>query len=163
MAHALAQALNVTPWEALLGEVRRTAGTVAWLDRKIAEAPDDDSLLQTSNEKDPVTGQLRVGYRKWYDMRLEERRHLARVSKMAIDAGVAQQLVNHFALQGETVARVLTQVLGQLGLSDDQEERADQILRQTLLQLDADAMEAEGRVLEGEVVPVVNHRSGKRT
>jgi hypothetical protein len=154
LAHEMARALNVTPWEALLGEVRRTAGTVAWLDRKVAEAPDDDALLSTA-PPDPEAG-TPGGYRRWVDMRLEERRHLARVSKMAVDAGVAQQLVAQFALQGETVARVLTAVLAQLGLSLDQEEHADELLRRELLKLESTA--TEDRAIEGEVVKVERRR-----
>lgn len=151
VAHDMARALNVTPWEALLGEVRRTAGTVAWLDRKVAEAPDDDALLRVHDDVDVDSGEvLRRGYRRWVDMRLEERRHLARVSKMAIDAGVAQQLVNQFALQGETVARLLTEVTARLGLSAEQEEAADQVLRDVLLKLEATA--TESLAIEGEIV-----------
>src|SRR4030042_6211711 len=45
MAHALARPLGINPWEALLGEVRRTAGGGAWLDLKISEAGVDGDLI----------------------------------------------------------------------------------------------------------------------
>lgn len=151
MAHELARALNVTPWEALLGEVRRTAGAVAFLDRKVAEAPSDDALLQTT---DPETG--RPGYARWVKLRMEERQHLARVAKMAVDAGVAQELVARFELQGEHFARALTAVLGGLGLSDEQEELATRLMRAQLLQLEAGA--TEDRVVEAEVVEMDERR-----
>ena len=77
LAHEMARALNVSPMEALLGEVRRTAGTVAFLDRKVAEAPNDESLLKSVSDDDGP------GYARWVKMRLEERQHLARVSKLA--------------------------------------------------------------------------------
>jgi hypothetical protein len=146
MAHEIAQALNVTPWEALLGEVRRTAGGVAWLDRKVSEAPDDEALLRTQDDENGP------GYARWVDMRMKERQHLARVSKMAIDAGVAQQLVNQFALQGETIARIVTAVANGLGLTQEQESRVDDLLRDVLLSLEATA--TENRAIEGSVVDV---------
>ena len=146
VAHKLAQALNVTPWEALLGEVRRTAGGVAWLDRKVAEAPDDEALLKV------VSDEYGVGYAPWVRMRMAERQHLARVSKMAIDAGVAQQLVSEFALQGETVARMVTQITSALGLTQAQEELVDELMRDILLKLESTA--TENRAIEGEFVEV---------
>lgn len=151
MAHEIARALNVSPWEALLGEVRRTAGTVAWLDRKVAEAPDDAALLRARDETSEA-GEVLPGYSRWVDMRMRERQHLARVSKMAIDAGVAQQLVAQFALQGETVARLITEVTTRLGLTEAQEETVDEFLREALLRLESVA--TEGLALEGEVVEV---------
>lgn len=151
VGHEIARALNVTPWEALLGEVRRTAGAVAFLDRKVAEAPSDDALLQTT---DPETG--RPGYARWVKLRMEERQHLARVAKMAVDAGVAQELVARFELQGEHFARALTAVLGGLDLSDEQEELATRLMRAQLLQLEAGA--TEDRVVEAEVVEMDKRR-----
>lgn len=149
LAHELARALNVTPWEALLGEVRRTAGSVAWLDRKVAECDDDALLLSTRIEDDPESGQ-RAGYKRWVDMRMQERQHLARVSKMAIDAGVAQQLVAQFTLQGETYAKLVTELITELGLAGDEEERAFRLMRSKLLALEAVA--SGDKVLEGEVM-----------
>jgi hypothetical protein len=71
---------------------------------------------------------------------------------MAIDAGVAQQLVNQFALQGETIARIVTAVANGLGLTQDQESRVDDLLRDVLLSLEATA--TENRAIEGSVVDV---------
>lgn len=154
MAHQIARALNVSPWEALLGEVRRTAGEVAWLDWKVAQAPDDDALLDmTRPSVDRETGEVTAGgYGRWVDMRAKQRQHLARVSKMALDAGVAQQLVQQFALQGEAVSAMMLRVLGQLGLDDDGMVHATSLLRGELLALEA-TLSAE-RVIEGEEVEV---------
>jgi predicted transcriptional regulator len=158
VAHELARALNVTPWEALLGEVRRSAGGVAFLDRKVAEAPSDDALLQVT---DPETG--RPGYAPWVKLRMVERQHLARVSKMAVDAGVAQELVARFALQGESVARLVANIergLAEagLGLSVEQRELVDGLLGRELLQLEATA--TGDRIIDAEVVDVEARRNG---
>jgi hypothetical protein len=155
VAHGLARALNVTPWEALLGEVRRTAGAVAWLDRKVAEAPTDEALLKSVTDEDGP------GYARWVKLRMEERQHLARVSKLAVDAGVARELVAQFSLQGETYARLVTNLLGGLagrglGLTEEQERLVDELLHRELLTLEATA--TEDRVLEGEVVDTERRR-----
>lgn len=151
MAHEMARALNVTPWEALLGEVRRTAGTVAWLDHKVAEAPNDESLLR-HGEDDAGN----PGYAPWVKMRLTERQHLARVSKMAVDAGVAQQLVAEFTLHGQQLAGLVAQVIAELGLPVEQETRAYQLLERHLLQIESTA--TADKVIDGETVSVPRTR-----
>lgn len=123
--HLLAQSLNVTPWQALLGEVRRSAGSVAFLDLKIASA-------QTDEELEPG-GKLHT----WVRLRFKERQHLARVSKMAMDASVDQMIVAQMQLEGETIARVLTSTLSALGLPEDEMDKARSIMRRQLLALEA--------------------------
>lgn len=128
MAHQLAMATDVTPWDALLGEVRRTAGEVAWLDWKVGTAPDDESLL---------TGGT---HHEWLKMRERQRLWLGRVSKMAIDAGVAAMLVQRERVAGEEVARVLNRTLDALveaGLGENLETLARSTMRRELLALDA--------------------------
>jgi len=154
LAHEIARALNVSPWEALLGEVRRTAGMVAWLDAKVAEAPNDDSLLDmTRPSTDRETGEsIPGGYGRWVEMRDKQRQHLARVSKMALDAGVAQQMVTQFALQGEAVAQLMLRVLVGLSLDEDRMALATSMMRSELLALEA-TLTAE-KVIEGEEVRI---------
>lgn len=147
MAHDMARALNVSPWEALLGEVRRTAGSVAFLDRKIAEAPDDDALIRIGENE---LGE--PGYARWVKLRMEERQHLARVSKMAIDAGVAAELVAKFTLHGEQLASLVLSVIGRLGLTSEQEDQAQQLIQRELLKIESTA--TRDRVVEGEVVDI---------
>jgi hypothetical protein len=144
LAHDIARALNVSPWEALLGEVRRTAGMVAWLDRKVAEAPDDNALLERNH--------MEGGYARWVDMRTDERRHLARVSKMALDAGVAKELVQRFTMHGEIMGQLVLRVLGSLSLNDEQLALASDTLRSELTSLEATL--SEDRVIDGETVEV---------
>lgn len=151
MAHAMARALNVSPWEALLGEVRRTAGSVAFLDQKIAEAPDDESLIRLGEDE---AGN--PGYARWVKLRMEERQHLARVSKMAIDAGVAQELVAQFTLHGQQLGGIVMGIIGRLGLSAEKEAEAHELITRELLQVEATA--TRDRVVEGEVVDVPRGR-----
>jgi len=142
LGHRLARSLDITPWEALLGEVRRTAGAVAFLDLKVSEAEEDDELIGEG------------ALAPWVRMRKEERMHLARVSKMALDAAVDSHLVAQMQLEGETIARVVLGTLTQLGLSDEIMDQARAILRTQLLAIEANALGVtrEGETLEGDIV-----------
>lgn len=134
MAHEIAGELDVTPWEALLGAVRRAAWKVAWLESRLAEAESDEELMR--------------GGRLYDFVRMQERQeqHLARVAKMAIDGGVAERYVAQVEADGRALVTVLLRTLERLGvLTEELDGRARGILRQELLALDA------GGVIDGEV------------
>lgn len=143
VAHALARPLKVSPWDALLGEVRRSAGEVAWLDLKVGTAESDEELIGD--------GELAP----WMRMRERSRHHLARVAKLAVDAQVDVAMVAQAQADGEQIANVIISTLTALGLDDDTMDRARSILRQKLLALEAQAqgtLLGENGVLEGELV-----------
>jgi len=135
MAHGIARRLNVTPWQALLEEVKRSAGTLAWLDWKVGQAETDEELVGDG----PMAEFVR--------MRSRERVHLARVSKMALDAGVAERLVAQYETEAQDMARFVLTTLEQLGLTEQQWTTARQFMRRELT-----AMAADARTLEGEEV-----------
>lgn len=142
MAHALARKRDTTPWQALLDEVQRCAGAVAWLDWKVGQAPTDDALL--SNEPGE-------GFAPWVAMRERERDRLAKVAKMTMDAGVASALVARAEVSGQATARVLMNTLGALGLSDEQMDLARTVMRRELLAIASEdgATVVDGTVIEG--------------
>lgn len=147
MAHALVREADVSPWDALLGEVRRTAGAVAWLDRKVGEAVDDDDLRPGGSHFD------------WVKMRDKERQWLGRVSKMAVDAGVSAMLVSRETTAGEELAAVFNRtldVLREAGLSDELETIARQAFRAQLLALDSSAPTAAPREINGSATEIDN-------
>lgn len=96
---------DVDPQTALLEEVHRTAGHVAWLGEKVAAFAVDDDLKQRDQsgrfEKASV----------WLDIYQSERKHLTAVAKAAIDAGVAERQVRLAEEQGAVLADVLRNVL----------------------------------------------------
>lgn len=151
----------LTPEEALLEEVRRSAAFVRFLEeriarwnltevqettvqqfvgakradvpsmkRKVAEVfegldaddPDSPSYLPPLTEIHPKTGFTSfTDAREWLYLYREERAHLARVSKMCIDAGVAQRLVSIAEDQGRILASAIRAVLGALSLTPEQQ------------------------------------------
>jgi hypothetical protein len=99
---------EIDPQTALLEEVHRTAGHVAYLQSKIAGFETDDELKQLDMserfEKPAV----------WVEMYEGERRHLVRVAKACIDAGIAERAVRLAEDQGRQLANVLRDVVADL-------------------------------------------------
>jgi len=131
MGHAIARLRNTTPWEALLDEVRRSAGAVHWLDSKVAEASVDDDLAPGGS------------HHHWVRERQIERAHLAKVAKVAIDAGIQERLVQTAELEVRVVGQAIQRVLEGLGLDDETMMRARAMMRSELLALESSAEETE--------------------
>lgn len=107
--------IDVEPQTALLEEVHRTAGHVAYLAEKIAEFDDDDQLLQTNHGPGGASQTVRS---VWVDLYQAERGHLVKVCASAISAGVAERQVKLAEQQGALIAKVIQGVLGELGVAD---------------------------------------------
>lgn len=144
VAHAFARQLDVTPWEGLLTAVRIAAGRVAFCEAKLATAY-SDRQLEPPNEAYGQAGRVEVGEdgteggNLHYWVKQAELWHdkLARVSKLAIDAGVAERLVRQLELEAQLMLRATSLTFEELGLSDDVRERALGIMSRKLLELEA--------------------------
>jgi len=123
---------GITPWDALLGLVRHAAFKVAQCDTELATA--------TSIEELVGRGRLAAVER----LQFRERQELARVAKMAIDAGIAARLVAQVEADGAAIAGVLVGTLTELGLPETELDRARGILRRKLLELDSGTIEGTG-------------------
>lgn len=119
--------VEVLPGEALLQEVRRTAGHVAFLEAQVREAVREDE--EASSTKAWVTA-LRELY-------AHERKHLTQVCQVALHAGVEERQVAVAERWGGELANVLGAILEDLKLTAAQRERAPDIVGRHL------------RVLEG--------------
>lgn len=158
---------SLTPEQALLEEVRRSAAMVRFLEQRIAlwSLTDDshdaiEAFVNAPTHKPPradvpslservdhmiasieesslpalTTVHPRSGMtsftdaREWLYLYREERGHLARVSKMCIDAGVAQRLVTIAEEQGRTLSSAIRAVLNALNLSPQQAALVPQIV-----------------------------------
>jgi len=136
VAHQMARILDISPWDALLLAVRRAAAWAAFYDTKLAEVQDDDELRPGGSAHDWVKAAERVNDK------------LARYSKMAVDAGVAQLLVQQARTEGEQVARVLNAAMAAVELTRDQERTMRRALADALRALGG-PNEVEGEVVEG--------------
>lgn len=103
------------------------------LDALDPENPDSTGYLPPLTETNRNTGITSfTDAREWLYLYREERGHLARVSKMCIDAGVANRIVTLAEDQGRILASALRVVLQALDLSPAQSALVPQIVPRVL-------------------------------
>lgn len=149
--HAFAGELDCSPWDALLKAVRIAAKRVAYTDWVLSQASNDleiegrvlrndDGVMVHPDNGEPLgVGQLKdlsfwvAQNTLWVD-------RLARYGKMAIDAGVAERLVQQVELEGQALGRVLSAALGEIeGIVDeDTMGKVRNAMRQELLAIEAE-------------------------
>ena len=128
---------DIDPAQALLEEVQRTAGHVAWLEQTVRDL-DPGALVWGVTEvaekssADDVSTDVTEAARPsvWLELYHRERTHLVRVSKAALDAGISERLVRLAEQQGAQLAEVIRRsgdaLLGELvGVLDD--DAADRV------------------------------------
>lgn len=132
------------PGEILLGEVRRTAGLVAWLQAEIERLPGGSAELvrgtryirrketpdgvETTSE---VSSQLSTLVEWWR----EERAHLVRACAAAIAGGVAERVARAAEAEAETMGSLVAAALDAAGVTGDARVRAVQVARGRFLSL----------------------------
>lgn len=114
---------GINPFTALLEEVRRAAGHVAWLGAKVAQAPSDDALLDE--------------WAPWVRLYNREREALRKAAGDAVKLGLEERVVRVEERRAELVARVLLATLEALELPPEVAARAPLVLRQQLLALES--------------------------
>lgn len=100
--------LEIDPTAALLQELYRTAGQVRYLDSKIGEWELD------------TTEEIPDNQRQWLLVHRAERKHLAAVAKLALDAGVAEREIRLAELQGAILADAIEKILDRMQLTPAQ-------------------------------------------
>jgi hypothetical protein len=130
---------DISPTDALLEEVKYTAGHVAWLRDRVAELEQDDLVWgvtekakknATEFKGTDVTEQARPNV--WLDLYMRERQHLVAVTKAAISAGIEERRVRIAEAQGQIVARVIQRILDRLQLNGEQNRLVPLIVREEL-------------------------------
>lgn len=128
--------IEVEPGLALLQEVHRTAGHVSYLGSVVADL--EKAELTGPVGSDGMNDQsviMHPAYKPsvWVEMYQGERSHLARVCKMALDAGIAERQVRVAEQQGELFAGAIRAILGDLGVLNHPEAPA--VVRRHLMAL----------------------------
>jgi hypothetical protein len=118
--------VDVAPEDALLEEVHRTAGHVAYLNGIIGDFSSKDELRQWAS-----TGEEGGYWRQsvWVELYRHERAHLVAVCKAAISAGIEERRVQLAEKQGELVAELLRVAIDAAQLSPQQSARAYEAIR----------------------------------
>lgn len=127
-------ARDISPTEALLEEVRWTAGHVDWLRQRVQETEQQALIWGTTTQEQ--MNSFGTGFEgadessttvtdaatphMWLVLYREERKHLLNVCKAAIAAGIEERRVRLAESQGTIIAAVIRNILGDLGLTDEQ-------------------------------------------
>ena len=118
----LGLAVDISPTEALLEEVRWTAGHVAWLRSRVQELESGDlswgtTKVKTGGDDEGTTQEAKPSV--WYELYTRERTHLIKVCDAAIRAGVEERRVRLAEQQGDLLALAIRRILEAFGLGDD--------------------------------------------
>jgi hypothetical protein len=128
---------EVAPDVALLEEVHRTAGHVAWLADVVGQLEQEEVTWGLAEETDAppgenggggVTTKHKASVNVWVKLYQDERRHLAAVCRDALAAGIAERQVRLAEQQGALLAGAVNRILDGLGLSKEQWERVPQVV-----------------------------------
>jgi hypothetical protein len=119
-ALGMASTDNVSPWDALLLGVRRRATRVRWVDQVIDAIMEKHRRQCEDPEYDGDPNIPPAEVRTWLSESRQEERLLARSAKMAIDAGVAVEMVRRQEVEGRIVTDALIAGLDVLNLTQDQ-------------------------------------------
>lgn len=127
---------DISPTEALLEEVRYTAGHVAWLRGKVQEIEQDKNLVwgvteqvkREATEFPGVDSTVSARPNVWLELYYRERKHLVDVTKAAISAGIEERRVKIAEAQGALLVKVIRGILDDLGLSAEQQARVQDVV-----------------------------------
>lgn len=117
--------VNITPEQAIIEEVRRSTAMVRWLEERIGQWTIQDDqvslggLPRLMDETFKGTATF-TDQREWLILYRDERAHMVKVAKMAIDAGLAKRMVEVAEDQGRMLAVAIKQVLDALELTPTQ-------------------------------------------
>lgn len=141
-------AVEIEPMDALLLCVKIAAGEVAYATWKIEQLnPDEELISEVSETVREATGEHAESFEEvsktnmvtlnvWIQARQAATDRLARYSKMALDAGVAERQVLLAEAAGDSLALMIKKILDGLNLSAAQEERAPDLVRGALEELE---------------------------
>lgn len=137
--------ISTSPWDALLAEVRRSAYRTMWLDQRLDDEVQRENELRDESELDHQREQA-AEVRKWLAESRRERMHMARVSKAAVDAGLAERYVQSIEIEAKLIARVLENSIGVLDLTYDQKRAVALQLREELESVSAELQQRHAAV-----------------
>jgi myo-inositol-1-phosphate synthase len=132
--------LNVSPWEAILGEVRRSAYRAAWIDERVQlEAMRERSLIDSNGVDFEKATDYEIAVRlrgqelrEWIRESRDERKHLTKVSADAVRAGLSERYIDSLRAEAQMIAKALTKALDAADLDASQRARASAALREAL-------------------------------
>lgn len=144
--------VDIDPMDALLQCVRISWGEVQYTSLMVAQLKQGEEIVEYrefergENDFGPYRKKKRTTDTRlhaWITARQNALDRAAKFSKMALDAGVAERQVKIAEEIGGLIGRTLRGVLDELGLTDEQQERAPEIVQKHLSIIDGQALELE--------------------
>lgn len=123
--------VEVDPQAALLAELHRTAGAVAWLDSIVQGLERDDVTWGKTREKtggDDHGTTHEAGVNVWVQLWQSERKHLAAVARECLKSGIEERRVQLAEDQGRLLAGVVQRILARLDLTTAQQALVGQVV-----------------------------------
>jgi hypothetical protein len=118
---------DIAPTDALLEEVRYSAGHVAWLREQVAVLEARSLVWGVTEEAEKNATEFAgtdttrsAAMNMWLDLYHKERRYLLDVTKAVIAAGVEERRVKLAEAQGSLLNDVIRRILARLSLSPEQ-------------------------------------------
>jgi hypothetical protein len=140
---------DISPEQALLEEVKRAAGHVAWLEMKVAELEPEDVIWGVAEQIERPAGidgegaaaagevetKRRAGLNMWVQLYHEERKRLVVAAEKAVGADAQGRMVAVFEQIGSAYRQMFDRVLDQLDLDDEQRARVPGVVTAELRQI----------------------------
>lgn len=130
--------VQVSPWDATLQEVRRSAYRVEWIQARVQQEADEEAKL-LAQEHDWEASKFAIArtaqsreLREWIRLEREERAHGAAVARGAVAAGLSERYIESVQAEARMIADVLRRALNAAELSPEQWEAATAELRVAL-------------------------------
>jgi hypothetical protein len=134
---------DITPWAAMLEQVRLLAGQVAYCRQRIAAL----EVIAEAEGREQGACLLEGEGHQWVGMLEARGDRLAKVSKSAIDAGIAERLVRQVELEAGLMLRALNLALDKVPLGEVERETVLEIMSTELVRLEGEQNANFGRVL----------------
>jgi len=133
---------DVDPAQALLQEIRISHAHVQWLRERVAEIEPNELVWGITKTEAGIGAQGPVdmtvqeaGFSTWYRIYLTEREHFAKLTTMALKAGIEQRRIELEEQKAELVVVALKQIFAALNLSKIQADMLPTIVPNALRQL----------------------------
>jgi hypothetical protein len=130
--------IDVDPAQALLDEVHRTAGHVAWLGAVVAALRKGDlgwGITKVKRGGDDFGTTYESKLNVYLSLYQDERKHLTKVCETAIRAGVEQKRLTLETHRAELMVSMLELLFGQLELTPEQSEKLEDLVPKALASL----------------------------
>lgn len=134
--------VEVSPWESILTEVRRSGYRTQWVDARVeTEAERLREIEADEPEPEDVDKHHRLRLkqsaevRAWLDQSRLERAHGAQVARAAVSAGLSERYIASVQAEAKMIAQTLSRALEAANLTPEQTQAAHAELRVALAEV----------------------------